>query len=54
MIRPMIDTIGQNVPVISLTATATPKVQEDIIKNLKLKIQIFIFLVLIDQICIMR
>ncbi|HOL74081.1 MAG TPA: ATP-dependent DNA helicase RecQ, partial [Bacteroidales bacterium] len=37
MIRPMIDTIGQDVPVISLTATATPKVQEDIIKNLKLK-----------------
>ena len=33
----MIDTIGQDVPVISLTATATPKVQDDIIKNLKLK-----------------
>jgi ATP-dependent DNA helicase RecQ len=37
MIRPMIESIGQDVPVISLTATATPKVQEDIIKNLKLK-----------------
>ena len=33
-IRPIIDNIGQNVPLIALTATATPKVQQDIIKNL--------------------
>lgn len=33
-IRPIIETIGQQVPVIALTATATPKVQQDIIKNL--------------------
>jgi ATP-dependent DNA helicase RecQ len=33
-IRPIIETIGQEVPVIALTATATPKVQQDIIKNL--------------------
>ncbi len=33
-IRPIINTIGQDVPVIALTATATPKVQQDIIKNL--------------------
>lgn len=33
-IRPIIEAIGQNVPVMALTATATPKVQEDIQKNL--------------------
>lgn len=33
-IRPIINAIGQMVPVIALTATATPKVQEDIKKNL--------------------
>lgn len=33
-LRPIIDAIGQNVPVIALTATATPKVQHDIQKNL--------------------
>jgi ATP-dependent DNA helicase RecQ len=33
-IRPIIETIGQDVPLIALTATATPKVQADIIKNL--------------------
>ncbi|MCD6091859.1 MAG: DNA helicase RecQ [Bacteroidales bacterium] len=33
-LRPIIDTIGHNVPVIALTATATPKVQQDILKNL--------------------
>jgi ATP-dependent DNA helicase RecQ len=32
-LRPMIETIG-NVPVMALTATATPKVQQDIQKNL--------------------
>jgi ATP-dependent DNA helicase RecQ len=33
-IRPIINEIGQNAPVIALTATATPKVQHDIQKNL--------------------
>ncbi len=32
-LRPLIDQIGR-VPIIALTATATPKVQEDILKNL--------------------
>lgn len=35
-IRPIIETIGQDVPLIALTATATPKVQADIIKNLNI------------------
>ncbi len=35
-IRPIIETIGHNVPIIALTATATPKVQQDIIKNLSI------------------
>lgn len=35
-LRPTIQGIGQDVPVIALTATATPKVQEDIIKNLEI------------------
>ncbi len=33
-IRPIINTIGQNVPIMALTATATLKVQQDIQKNL--------------------
>jgi ATP-dependent DNA helicase RecQ len=33
-LRPIINTIGQDVPVMALTATATPKVQHDIQKNL--------------------
>lgn len=33
-IRPIINQIGHSVPVIALTATATPKVQQDIQKNL--------------------
>lgn len=33
-LRPIIDQIGQQVPVMALTATATPKVQKDIQKNL--------------------
>jgi len=33
-LRPVINAIGQDVPVIALTATATPKVQQDIQKNL--------------------
>ncbi|HSY75497.1 MAG TPA: DNA helicase RecQ [Bacteroidia bacterium] len=34
-LRPLIDQIGR-VPIIALTATATPKVQEDILKNLEI------------------
>ncbi len=33
-LRPIIESIGKRVPIIALTATATPKVQQDIIKNL--------------------
>lgn len=33
-IRPIIEAIGKNAPLIALTATATPKVQQDILKNL--------------------
>jgi len=33
-LRPIINAIGQDVPVMALTATATPKVQQDIQKNL--------------------
>ena len=36
-IRAMIDRIGANIPVIALTATATPKVQTDIIKSLEMR-----------------
>lgn len=35
-LRPIIDTIGKQVPIIALTATATPKVQQDIQKNLRM------------------
>lgn len=35
-IRSMMQLIGQEIPIIALTATATPKVQTDIIKNLGL------------------
>jgi ATP-dependent DNA helicase RecQ len=33
-LRAIINRLGNNIPIIGLTATATPKVQEDIIKNL--------------------
>ena len=33
-LRHIIKRIGENIPIIALTATATPKVQEDILKNL--------------------
>lgn len=33
-LRNIINRLGDNIPIIGLTATATPKVQEDIIKNL--------------------
>jgi len=36
-IRGMLDAIGENIPVIALTATATPKVQSDIVKNLDMQ-----------------
>lgn len=36
-IRHMIEEIDDNIPIIALTATATPKVRSDIIKNLDLK-----------------
>jgi len=35
-LRPTIDAICPDVPIIALTATATPKVQSDILKNLKM------------------
>ncbi|HVE61287.1 MAG TPA: DNA helicase RecQ [Chitinophagaceae bacterium] len=42
-LREMMDIINPSVPVIALTATATPKVQSDIVKNLHLRnAQIFI------------
>ena len=42
-LRDMMDQINEKVPVIALTATATPKVQSDIVKNLGLRNpQIFI------------
>jgi ATP-dependent DNA helicase RecQ len=42
-LREMMDLIDETIPVIALTATATPKVQSDIIKNLGLrKAKIFI------------
>ncbi len=36
-IRKVTDQINKNTPIIALTATATPKVQEDILKNLNIK-----------------
>lgn len=36
-LRDMIDQISPEIPIIALTATATPKVQDDIIKNLVLR-----------------
>ncbi len=36
-IRTMIDAIGKDIPIIALTATATPKVQADIVKNLEME-----------------
>lgn len=42
-IRTIIDNIGKKVPIIALTATATPKVQSDIQKNLAIeKAEVFI------------
>lgn len=36
-IRQVIDNIGEGIPIIALTATATPKVQSDIRKNLQME-----------------
>src|SRR5690606_1918113 len=36
-IKQMVDTIGDDIPLVALTATATPKVQSDIVRNLDLK-----------------
>ena len=36
-IKTMIESINKHIPVIALTATATPKVQSDIVKNLDMK-----------------
>lgn len=36
-LRDMIEAIDPNLPIIALTATATPKVQDDIVKNLALR-----------------
>jgi ATP-dependent DNA helicase RecQ len=36
-LRGIIDRIGSGIPIIGLTATATPKVQEDILKNLAIQ-----------------
>src|SRR5689334_23753931 len=33
-LRPIMEAIGKRIPIIALTATATPKVQMDIMKNL--------------------
>lgn len=42
-IRTMIDSIDKDIPIIALTATATPKVQSDIVKNLNMrKVQKFV------------
>ncbi len=35
-LKPIIDTIDSQTPIIALTATATPKVQQDIMKNLEM------------------
>src|SRR5699024_5650637 len=35
-LRSIIDNLGENIPIVALTATATPKVQEDILKNLNI------------------
>ena len=53
-LRYMLQQIDQDLPVIALTATATPKVQEDIMKNLQITGAKSLNRLLIDLICIMR
>ena len=36
-IRAMLDAISKDIPIVALTATATPKVQSDIVKNLNMR-----------------
>ncbi len=36
-IRSVLNMLGENIPIIALTATATPKVQQDIVKNLQMQ-----------------
>ncbi|MDQ3073704.1 MAG: RecQ family ATP-dependent DNA helicase, partial [Bacteroidota bacterium] len=36
-IRQIVESLGASVPIIALTASATPKVQDDILKNLKMQ-----------------
>ncbi len=36
-LRPIVQAIGHDVPIIALTATATPKVEQDILKNLAIE-----------------
>lgn len=36
-IRGIVDSLGKNLPIIALTATATPKVQQDVQKNLQME-----------------
>ena len=50
----MMDIINRNIPVVALTATATPKVQSDIVKNLGFAIRIFLFHLLTGPIFIMK
>jgi len=35
-LRSIVDRLGSDIPIVALTATATPKVQEDIVKNLRI------------------
>ncbi len=54
-LREMMMQINPDAPVIALTATATPKVQSDIVKNLELaKCRIFLFLLSTGQIFITK
>ena len=54
-LRHIIKRIGDNIPIIGLTATATPKVQEDILKEFRYsQKQQHLRRLLIDLICIMK
>ena len=53
-LRIILEQFKQSVPIIALTATATPKVQEDIMKNLGISNAKILRPPLIDLICIMK
>ena len=53
-LREMMDIINPDIPVVALTATATPKVQSDIVKISAFVIPIFSFHLLTDQIFITK